>query len=174
MSDKKEKILQVALELFANNGYDATATSKIAKGAGVSEGLIFRHFKNKKGLLDAIMHEAEHKLSQVFAPVIFETDPTKVLCRIISLPYEIEEVDFDFWKLQYKLKWQKAYQNPHKMQPIIDKLSWAFQSLGFPDPASEAALLVVLMDGIALGIMRDGRDHYQKYLDFLLKKYTGE
>ena len=41
MTDKKEKILNAALELFANDGYNVTSTSKIAKTAGVSEGLIF-------------------------------------------------------------------------------------------------------------------------------------
>ncbi|GAB5551984.1 MAG: hypothetical protein Sapg2KO_15750 [Saprospiraceae bacterium] len=171
MSAKKDKILQVALERFANDGYNATATSKIAKQAGVSEGLIFRHFKNKKGLLNAIMLAAESKLNQVFAPVLFETNPAQVLRMTIELPYQIDDSDFDFWKLQYKLKWQTEYQNPQKMQPIIDKLTWAFQSLDYSDPKLEAELLVVLMDGIALGIMRDGRIHYEQHLDFLFKKY---
>ena len=45
---KKEQILNAALELFANDGFTATSTSKVAKRAGVSEGLIFRHFGNKR------------------------------------------------------------------------------------------------------------------------------
>ena len=47
MIDRKEKILQSALELFAKEGFTATSTSKIAKHAGVSEGLIFRHFGSR-------------------------------------------------------------------------------------------------------------------------------
>ena len=47
MTDKQEKILQAALELFAKEGFKGTSTNKIAKKAGVSEGLIFRHFENK-------------------------------------------------------------------------------------------------------------------------------
>ncbi|MFT5243346.1 MAG: AcrR family transcriptional regulator, partial [Psychroserpens sp.] len=43
MTDKKEQILKSALELFANEGVNATSTNKIAKYAAVSEGLIFRH-----------------------------------------------------------------------------------------------------------------------------------
>ena len=54
MTNKKEKILLTALELFANEGFKSVTTSKIAKEAGVSEGLIFRHFENKKGLLNAL------------------------------------------------------------------------------------------------------------------------
>ena len=36
----KKKVLTTALKLFANNGFHATTTAKIAKQAGVSEGMI--------------------------------------------------------------------------------------------------------------------------------------
>ena len=45
---KKKIILETALELFSRNGYSTTSTAKIAKTAGVSEGLIFKHYENKK------------------------------------------------------------------------------------------------------------------------------
>jgi len=44
MTEKQEKIIKSALELFALEGYAATSTRKAAERAGVSEGLIFRHF----------------------------------------------------------------------------------------------------------------------------------
>ena len=47
MTEKKKKIIGAALEMFSDNGYKGTATNQIAKKAKVSEGLIFRHFKNK-------------------------------------------------------------------------------------------------------------------------------
>ncbi|MFT5056181.1 MAG: AcrR family transcriptional regulator, partial [Pseudoalteromonas distincta] len=43
MTDKQVAILQTALELFSKKGFDAVSTNLIAKEAGVSEGLIFRH-----------------------------------------------------------------------------------------------------------------------------------
>ena len=46
----KENILHTALRLFAEQGYDRTPTSQIAREAGVSEGLIFRHYGSKAGL----------------------------------------------------------------------------------------------------------------------------
>ncbi|MEO0341256.1 MAG: helix-turn-helix domain-containing protein, partial [Bacteroidota bacterium] len=89
MSIKKDKILAIALELFANLGFDATSTSKIAKLSGVSEGLIFRHFGNKQGLLEAIMLEAEQKSQQVFAHIFFETNPKEVIKKLIALPFAL-------------------------------------------------------------------------------------
>jgi AcrR family transcriptional regulator len=55
LSEKQIKILEAAIEMFAEKGYAATSTSEIAKKAGVAEGTIFRHYKTKKDLLLAIV-----------------------------------------------------------------------------------------------------------------------
>ena len=54
MTEKQINILSAAIELFSENGYEATATSEIAKKAKVAEGTIFRYYKTKKDLLFAI------------------------------------------------------------------------------------------------------------------------
>ncbi|MFT4756836.1 MAG: AcrR family transcriptional regulator, partial [Vicingaceae bacterium] len=69
MTSKKDLILETALKLFAQNGFSATSTSKIAKAAGVSEGLIFRHFENKEGLLHAILEMGRIKGMALFEGV---------------------------------------------------------------------------------------------------------
>lgn len=55
---KKEKtqqmIMHTAISLFASRGYNATATSHIAKEAHVSEAIIFKYYKNKENLLKEI------------------------------------------------------------------------------------------------------------------------
>ncbi len=170
MTDKKEKILSTALELFAREGYNAVSTSKIAKQAGVSEGLIFRHFENKKGLLDALVADAEVRLNQVFAHVVFETDPKKVIRKAIELPFSVDKADYDYWKLQFKLKWEQGYNNPNKMKPLIDKLAWAFTETGYEEPENEAILLQQILDAISIAVLRDEIDQ-SGLKTFLLKKY---
>ncbi|EKQ55392.1 MULTISPECIES: TetR/AcrR family transcriptional regulator [unclassified Clostridium] len=54
MTEKQINILSAAVELFSEKGYEATATSEIAKKAKVAEGTIFRYYKTKKDLLFAI------------------------------------------------------------------------------------------------------------------------
>ncbi len=171
MTDKKEKILSVALELFANEGYSVTSTSKIAQKAGVSEGLIFRHFQNKKGLLEAIVKEAELKIGQMFAPIIFEIDPKEVIRKTILLPLRASQDEYDFWKLQFKLKWQKEYNNPHKMKPLTDKLIWAFEELDYEKPAHEAQLLRMILDSISMVILRDEIEISKEFETFLFQIY---
>lgn len=46
----RNKIMNVALSLFSEQGYYSTTTSQIANEAGVNEVTIFRHFKSKENL----------------------------------------------------------------------------------------------------------------------------
>ena len=172
MTDKKEKILHAALELFSNEGYNATSTSKIGKKAGVSEGLIFRHFTNKQGLLEAIIKDAERRVAELITPIILETNPKNVLKKTIEFPFSVEESEFDFWRLQFKLKWEVAYNNPQKMQPLIDKLTWAFQQLKYQNPALEAILLNQIMESISSEILKGNLNEQENYKSFLLLKYN--
>jgi AcrR family transcriptional regulator len=50
-TEKHRRILDAALEMFAEQGYAGTSTSEIARRAGVSEAAIFRHYRTKKDLL---------------------------------------------------------------------------------------------------------------------------
>ena len=171
MLDKKDKILAAALELFANEGYNATSTSKIAKQAGVSEGLIFRHFENKKGLLDALVDEGRKQFEVLMAPLLFEQDPKAVIHAMIVLPYSVSPDAYDFWRLQMKLKWQPEYDMPDKMKPILEKLTWAFSELGYDDPVMEAEMLNSLIESVSISLMRNKIADKQAHKNFLLKKY---
>ncbi len=171
MTNRRENILSTALELFANEGFHAVSTSKIAKQAGVSEGLIFRHFSNKKGLLAAIMEDAEIRMKQLFAPILFENDPQAVIDHIIQMPFEMDQSEYDFWKLQYKLKWESEYNNPNKMKAVMDKLTWAFQELGYEQPTEEARILTLLLDSVAISMMRKEITDTAPLKALLLHKY---
>lgn len=46
----REKILAAAARLFAENGYETTSLSQVARAANVSKALIFWHFDNKEKL----------------------------------------------------------------------------------------------------------------------------
>ncbi|WP_409250821.1 TetR/AcrR family transcriptional regulator [Bacillus sp. SCS-153A] len=48
--DKQDKILNAALTEFAMKGYKNASTNEIVKEAGISKGLLFHYFSNKKEL----------------------------------------------------------------------------------------------------------------------------
>jgi len=62
----RQKIDEAALELFAEQGFAGTATSEIARRAGVAEGTIFRHYPNKKAVLIGVMAPV---IQRVMAPL---------------------------------------------------------------------------------------------------------
>jgi len=48
--EKRERILNAAINEFAKKGFKNASTNEIVKEAGISKGLIFHYFKNKKQL----------------------------------------------------------------------------------------------------------------------------
>ena len=55
--DTKERILESALELFAQNGYTGTSMSEIANKSGVTKAALYKHFIAKQEILDSIVNK---------------------------------------------------------------------------------------------------------------------
>lgn len=53
--ERKRKIVQTAVALFSQKGFSGTTTRELARKAGISEALLFRHFPDKKKLYQAIL-----------------------------------------------------------------------------------------------------------------------
>ncbi|HWP91536.1 MAG TPA: TetR/AcrR family transcriptional regulator [Thermodesulfobacteriota bacterium] len=51
----RHKILETAIRLFSERGFNGTTTKEIAEEAGVNEALIFRYFSTKRDLYGAII-----------------------------------------------------------------------------------------------------------------------
>jgi len=56
-ADRKRQLLAQAKQLFVTLGYQDTTTEKIARAAGVSEPMLYRHFKSKKELFLEVLKE---------------------------------------------------------------------------------------------------------------------
>ena len=72
--ERRLQILQVAIELFAKQGFSGTTTKKIAEEAGVSEAMVFRHFATKKELYHAIL---DHKACEGMNDLPWEDEAIK-------------------------------------------------------------------------------------------------
>ena len=53
--ERRSQILKVAISLFSQRGFSGTTTKEIARAAGVSEAMVFRHFATKHELFHAIL-----------------------------------------------------------------------------------------------------------------------
>jgi AcrR family transcriptional regulator len=171
VTEKQEKILRVALKLFAAKGYDGTSTSKIAQVAKVSEGLIFRHFKNKEGLLNAILDQGKNKAQKMYLDILDHKDPKKIIASVITFPFTIDPNEFSYWKLMYALKWQTDVYDNTATIPIKNILITAFKDLNYEDPNAEAELVLILLDGIATNVLLKKNTELTNVQTALLKKY---
>ena len=62
----KEKILDAALTLFAENGYDGTSVEQIANIVGIKAPSLYKHYKGKEDILNALIDSAETRYEEMF------------------------------------------------------------------------------------------------------------
>ena len=62
----KERIMEEALSLFAERGYDATGVDLIAERVGIKGPSIYKHFKGKEEILNSIIDTAEERYDALF------------------------------------------------------------------------------------------------------------
>ncbi|MUG47716.1 TetR/AcrR family transcriptional regulator [Paenibacillus woosongensis] len=83
----REKIQSAAIQLFATRGFGSTNVQDIADTAGISVGLLYRHFKTKDQLFNELVAFAIEGLKRNIA--LFESDqsPTKLLTQFVDEVY---------------------------------------------------------------------------------------
>ena len=62
----KEKILEKALTLFAENGYNGTSVEQIAQNVGIKAPSLYKHFKGKEDILNSLIDLAETRYEENF------------------------------------------------------------------------------------------------------------
>ena len=63
--EKRERIIAIARQLFAQSGFAATSLTRIALAAGLSKPALFHHFKNKDGLYESVLYSTIGRLAKV-------------------------------------------------------------------------------------------------------------
>lgn len=70
ITERQWQILNAAVKIFSEKGFDGSRTSDIAKEADIAEGTIFRYYKTKKDILKGLMIPVTAK---VLKPLIFRS-----------------------------------------------------------------------------------------------------
>ena len=95
----KAKIERAALWLFSEHGIDGVSTKSIAAQAGVSEGLIYRYFKNKEDLARELMLAIHNRLTQMIKEAGKSEDCLAAQIRHITRRYcEIADDDWTLFR----------------------------------------------------------------------------
>lgn len=64
--ERRQQIVEAAIDLFSRKGFRGTTTREIAEAAGISEAMIFKHFATKQELYSAII-EAKSETEELLA-----------------------------------------------------------------------------------------------------------
>jgi len=84
-TDRRAQLLQTAAALFSKRGYARTTTAEIARSAGVTEPIIYRHFDSKRDLFVALIERAgEETLSAWKRHLRGASDPSDRLMRVLG------------------------------------------------------------------------------------------
>jgi AcrR family transcriptional regulator len=195
--EKKNLIMNAALEHFSNIGFHATTITQIARHAGISKGLMYNYFKSKEDLLAAIINKSLTEIYGTFNPdhdsKLTPTEFELFIRQVFNLFREKRQ----FWKLLLRIMMQQGvYENllSEEKMPIsvsgiplrefsenmIVLLAEYFarkqQSAGPDyDPTTEMLMFTNTIKGFAMTYLF-AEEHYQgeyfeKMIDALIKRY---
>ena len=72
-AEKRQAIIQAGFALFCEKGYYRTNTAEIAKAAGVSTGIVYSYFHDKKDILKEAVHLYVVRLEKEFSVFLMQT-----------------------------------------------------------------------------------------------------
>ena len=82
-AERRQALVETALRMFSERSYRGTTTAEIAREAGVSEPILYRHFASKRDLYLACLDEAWRLLrAQWEEAIAAEPDPAKWISAI--------------------------------------------------------------------------------------------
>jgi len=142
----RKKILDAARELFAEQGYEATTMRAIARRIEYSPTAIYLHFRDKKGVLDAICDEDFLALAKRFRKIATIADPVE----------RIRQAGFAY--AEFGLKHPHHYRLMFLAEHPPHQLEDSSVEHGNPDQDAYAFLRATVAEAIATGRFRDGLD----------------
>ena len=98
----KERILRIALELFAQNGYLGTSMNDIARQVGFTKAALYKHYASKQEILDKIverMNKMDYERAEAYE--MPETEPDDFAEAYLHTPVQkirtYSLAQFDHW-----------------------------------------------------------------------------
>jgi len=99
--NNQKLLLDVALKLFSERGYDGVGVQEIVDLAQVTKPTLYHYFSSKRGLLDALLRKGFMPfLGTLKAAAQYEGDLTRSLEKVIRLYFNFAKEQPDFYRMQ--------------------------------------------------------------------------
>jgi AcrR family transcriptional regulator len=103
--DNRRQLLECALNLFSQKGYDAVGVQEIVEAAHVTKPTLYHYFTSKRGLLDALLKEHFIAfLADLREAASYQHDITLTLQKIAALYFNFAKDDPEFYRMQLSMQ----------------------------------------------------------------------
>lgn len=85
--ERRANVLDCACGIFSSGSYRGTTTAEIARRAGVTEPILYRHFESKRELYLAVLHESWQRLREFWDSVVLEEEDPRFWVGAIGRAY---------------------------------------------------------------------------------------
>lgn len=99
--DNRQELLDRALVLFSQRGYDAVGVREVVEAVGVTKPTLYHYFSSKRGLLDALLQrEGSPMLAQILQAAVYHHDLVLTLETITRAYFRFAQENKVFYRMQ--------------------------------------------------------------------------
>jgi AcrR family transcriptional regulator len=189
IEETRARIIEAAIKLFSNHGFNTTSVDDICAEAGISKGAFYHHFESKQSLFLALLDGWLQAIDKAIEASKDQTAPETFMQMTEAFPYIFETADeglpmfFEFWLQASRDKkvWEASiapYRRYHKYFTSLIKKGIDEGSFVDVDPELAARMIVSTAMGLFLQSLLDpkganwekvARDSTSLLLNSLLK-----
>lgn len=153
-AEKKMRIAEAAMELFAEMGFHNASVSQLAKKARVAKGLVYNYFDSKDAILKHIVFSFLERIHHDLDPDHNGVLEHREFINYIDKTFASLQKNPAFWKLYFSIITQpevlKIVEEEMRIfsAPLMNMLYVYFKERGYDDPEEEMAFFGALMSGV--------------------------
>lgn len=162
---QSRKIMEAALEVFAEEGYHSSSMNKISNKSGVSKSLMYYYFDSKEALLKEIMLDGLRNLTIEFDPDHDGILTDRELVHFIRESIKTVKAHPSYWRLYFVV----MYQSPatklfrHELMSTVNEylsiLEHYFNNKGVSNARAEAKFFISILDGVCVNYLHDQENY---------------
>lgn len=159
---RREQILDVAVRVFALNGFHSTSMNDVADAAGVTKPVLYQHFESKQDLYRALLEEAGSRLRSAITDAVVGTTSGKQQTELgFKAYFRWVADDHDAFLLLFGLRANRDEESTATIRRITAEAATAIAPLiaADIDPDHQRALahgLVGLAEGVSRHLVERG------------------
>jgi AcrR family transcriptional regulator len=174
VDDKRRRILDAALRLFAAKGYHGTSVPDVADEAGVGTGTLYRYFEHKEALVNEVYRDAKQHLRTALlgdgAEPAFDSGDTAARAWFVALWRRLgtfartEPEAFRFLEMQDHVEYLDGKSRQLELS-VLTPLWMTGKRMHARDAGAPVDVMIALVWGAFVGLVKASRLGYLKLDD---------